>query len=88
MTGTKLKVPIINLAPLLVPGSSEEDVRATVADIGRACQEWGFFYAVGHQVELDFIKEVQHLCRQFFQKPKEYKRTVARTAVSRDLFNH
>ena len=78
----KLNVPVINIAALIVPGSKSEDVAATVAAIGSACREWGFFYIVGHQLHPNFIQDVQRLSRQFFQKPKEFKRNVARTAVS------
>ena len=81
-TNQKLNVPIINIESLIEPNSSKDSVTETVRAIGTACKDWGFFYIVGHGVAPEFIERVQELSREFFRKPKEFKKTVSRTEVS------
>jgi len=78
----KLNVPVINISALVSANPNPEAVKKTVAEIGKACLEWGFFYIVEHGLEPEFIERVQSVTREFFNKPKDFKRTVARTEVS------
>jgi len=76
----KLNVPIIDISSLVSPTSQPDELRKTVAEIGKACEEWGFFYIVGHGIDPSFIQRVQALSRDFFERPKEFKKTVGRTS--------
>ena len=48
--------------------------RLTVAwKIGQACQECGFFYIIGHDVDDGLQQRLEQLSRQFFAQPLETK---------------
>lgn len=69
-------VPVINIETL--KGQSAQRL-ATVSEIGEACQEWGFFQIIGHDVPADLIPRVWQKTKQFFALPTEDKNTVSRT---------
>ena len=66
-------IPIIDVREL-VAGS---DARHAVAvQIGQTCRESGFFYIVGHGVDLALQQQLQHLSREFFAQDMEAKLRV------------
>lgn len=66
-------LPIINVAPLL-DGAARD---AVAAEIGRACREYGFFYATGHAIAEDTLTALDAASRAFFALPEEEKMKVA-----------
>src|SRR5262245_40079387 len=67
-------IPIIDVAPLVQEGKD----RAGVAEeIGGACREYGFFYVVGHGVDLSLIEELERASRSFFDQPVPAKQEIA-----------
>lgn len=72
-----LSVPIIDISLLGSSISIDEIDR----QISEACEEWGFFYAVNHGVDLKLIQQAVDLGIEFFNLPKALKNLVARTEV-------
>ena len=67
-------IPVIDVSGLYSPDIAE---RRRVADeIGRACDEIGFFYAVGHHVKLETIEAAWKKALEFFAQPMEAKLAV------------
>jgi isopenicillin N synthase-like dioxygenase len=58
-----MQLPIIDVAPIV----SHRDDRYRVAEqIGEACREFGFFYAVGHGVDENLQTRLEDASRRFF----------------------
>lgn len=73
-----LSVPIIDISSLNSNNSTDELDK----QISKACEEWGFFYAVNHGVDLELIQQAVDLGLEFFKLPKEQKNLVARSEVN------
>eukprot|EP00253_Pinus_taeda_P002780 PITA_02780 len=69
-------VPIIDVGPLLDPhdpsGLRAAEL-AVIGQIGKACEEWGFFQVINHGIPLDLIEEVLATSRIFFEYPAQEK---------------
>ena len=63
-------IPIIDVSRL---GGNAADCQAVSIQLGEACRESGFFYAVGHGVEDDLQRRLQELSREFFAQDLEVK---------------
>jgi isopenicillin N synthase-like dioxygenase len=66
------KLPIVNVAPLLA-GQGVEAAR----EIGDACRDTGFFYAVGHGIGADTLAQLDAASRRFFALPEAEKMKIA-----------
>lgn len=66
-------VPVIDIAPLL---AGEATKRQVTARIDAACRQSGFFYVVGHGVDVDLQRELQTLAREFFARPTGEKMQI------------
>ncbi|MGH9753186.1 MAG: isopenicillin N synthase family dioxygenase, partial [Blastocatellia bacterium] len=66
-------IPIIDIGSLI---DGREDSHAVAAEIGQACHECGFFYAVGHGVDESLQQRLEHLSRQFFAQDVETKMEI------------
>ena len=64
-------LPLIDISGL--QSERIEDRRAVAAELGRACREIGFFYAVGHGVSQPDLDEMFAGSRQFFAQPPAAK---------------
>ncbi|MEH2257706.1 isopenicillin N synthase family dioxygenase [Nostoc sp.] len=65
------EVPVIDISPLVSQTSNYSDV---IADqIRQALQDYGFFYIVGHGVDEQLQKQLEHLSQQFFAQDVETK---------------
>lgn len=69
-------VPVIDIEPLV---SGHTPRHTTVAQIGAACRDWGFFQIIGHDVPADLISRVWRETTRFFALPADAKHTVSRT---------
>jgi isopenicillin N synthase-like dioxygenase len=68
-------LPVIDIAPLLSGGDAE---RARVAaEIGAACRDTGFFYAVGHAIAPATLRSLDEASRRFFALPEDEKMRIA-----------
>ncbi|MEH2385764.1 MAG: 2-oxoglutarate and iron-dependent oxygenase domain-containing protein [Nostoc sp.] len=65
------QVPVIDISTLVSQTSNYSDV---IADqIRQALQDYGFFYIVGHGVDQQLQKQLEHLSQQFFAQDVETK---------------
>jgi isopenicillin N synthase-like dioxygenase len=67
-------LPVIDVKALLSRSTGRE---AIAAEIGRACQEQGFFYIVGHGVDGDVQARLEHASREFFARDHQHKLAIA-----------
>jgi len=52
---------------------------AVVAEVGRACADWGFFQIVGHGVPDSLVAAAADNAKGLFASPREQKRTLMRS---------
>jgi isopenicillin N synthase-like dioxygenase len=62
----EVKVPIIDISNLVKDGATLDEKLAVAREIGRACEEVGFFVIVGHGVPKDIIDSIWSSTREFF----------------------
>jgi isopenicillin N synthase-like dioxygenase len=55
------------------------DTPETIRALDRACAEWGFFYLVGHDIDVRQRDEILAATRAFFLQPTEVKNRIRRT---------
>ncbi|MBG1241672.1 isopenicillin N synthase family dioxygenase [Nostoc sp. NZL] len=68
------QVPIIDISALISQTSNYSKV---VADqIRQACQDYGFFYIVGHGVDEKLQEKLEHLSQQFFAQDEKTKQKI------------
>jgi isopenicillin N synthase-like dioxygenase len=65
-----LKIPVIDIAPLLTRAPERQEV---AAEIGAACRDNGFFYITGHGVDTGLQDRLERLSREFFAKDEATK---------------
>jgi isopenicillin N synthase-like dioxygenase len=63
-------IPIIDVSDL-VAGTARQQQVAT--ELGKACRESGFFYAIGHGVDEGLQRRLRELSRQFFAQDVDTK---------------
>ncbi|MEJ1938500.1 2-oxoglutarate and iron-dependent oxygenase domain-containing protein, partial [Nostoc sp. NIES-2111] len=72
------QLPIIDINALVSRTKNPDDKTlkycASVAEqIRQACQDYGFFYIVGHGVDEQLQQQLEHLSQQFFQQDLDTK---------------
>ncbi len=72
---TLTRVPVIDVARL---AGGESDRRAVAKEIGRACEDIGFFTIVGHGVDEALVRRMDEVSRAFFDLPVADKQRVRR----------
>jgi len=73
---TTTGVPLIDIAPFRE--GSPAGKRAVAGQVGRACEEIGFFTIVGHGVPKDLTGQMSRVSKAFFDLPIEEKMKVRR----------
>ncbi len=68
------ELPLIDISPLRADGANLDDV---ARQIDRACRETGFFYVVGHGVDVGLQQRLNELSRVFFARPDDDKAEIA-----------
>ena len=64
------QIPIIDIQPYL----DGTDKAGVAQQIGRACEEIGFFTIKGHGIPLELIEQVNGVAREFFDLPEATRR--------------
>lgn len=64
-------LPIIDISALR--GDDENLIRKAADDMGHAAREVGFFYVIGHGVDLDLIEHTYKTAEAFFAQPEHVK---------------
>ena len=77
------QLPIIDVGPLLNPSASTKEISATIAAIGKACREVGFFYVREHGVDPSLERELEINSRSFFALQEEQKMQIAMDIAGR-----
>ena len=63
------EIPIINISGLLDKSTTAE----VIGKIDRACSDIGFFYIVGHGVDMHLISQLKSTADEFFKQPESVK---------------
>ncbi|NOK22976.1 isopenicillin N synthase family dioxygenase [Corallococcus carmarthensis] len=69
-------VPLIDVRALVDASSSPQARREVASRMGAACRHTGFFYVVGHGVDLGLQSRLEALARDFFARSEEEKQRV------------
>ncbi|KAL6951855.1 hypothetical protein U1Q18_048969 [Sarracenia purpurea var. burkii] len=64
-------IPTIDFS-LLTSGNPDQRSRV-IQELGKACEEWGFFVLVNHGVEESLMNAVMDACEEFFNLSEEEK---------------
>ncbi|CAL4957011.1 unnamed protein product [Urochloa decumbens] len=67
------ELPVVDLGRLLDPRLSKEEL----ANLGHACQHWGYFQLINHGVPKEVIQDVRRDIAEFFRLPLEAKKACA-----------
>lgn len=70
-SGSDVSVPIIDIS-LLSSGTPDQRIKA-VEDLGKACEDWGFFMLVHHGIPESLTKAMIDASNEFFNLPEEEK---------------
>ncbi|CAN6360503.1 unnamed protein product [Urochloa humidicola] len=76
---TPAKVPTIDLAGY---ASNDERRKRILEEMADACRNWGFFQVVNHGVDLDAVKRMRQVWKEFFDLPVEQKKLYANSPLS------
>ena len=71
-----MKIPIIDIAPLVIPDHNTKLIRATGDKIRDACRSVGFFYIKNHQIPQSHIDSLISLVHAFFNLSLEEKMKI------------
>eukprot|EP01018_Ginkgo_biloba_P029332 Gb_05041 [translate_table: standard] len=74
-------IPVIDLSPFFLQDeySNPSVIRSrqsVIEQVGRACEEWGFFQAINHGVPVELIQQALASSNSFFDLPVEEKMKV------------
>ena len=70
-------LPLVDVGPLVDPGSTAHERRRVGADLDRACRTSGFVLVTGHGVDRGLRDDLERYSRQFFALPEETKAEIA-----------
>lgn len=68
----QVSIPVIDLS-LLESGSPDQRSKI-IHELGKACQDWGFFMVVNHGIPEAMLKKMLDVIKEFFEMPEEEKR--------------
>ncbi|BFG41233.1 hypothetical protein CerSpe_275070 [Prunus speciosa] len=68
---TESKIPTVDFS-LLTSGTPQQRSQA-IHDLGKACQDWGFFLVINHGVPESLMKAILDGCQGFFDLSEEEK---------------
>ncbi|MDC0713203.1 2-oxoglutarate and iron-dependent oxygenase domain-containing protein [Stigmatella sp. ncwal1] len=70
------RLPVIDVRALTDPSSSAAARQSVAEQLGAACRESGFFYAIGHGVSAGLQSHLEDLSRRFFALPLADKMAI------------
>ena len=76
-------LPVIDISGLR--SDRLEERRVVARELGRACREIGFFYAVGHDLGDQWIEQAFAAARDFFAQPSETKQALSIKRSANDV---
>lgn len=72
------QIPVVDLAPVVSDLASSRE--SLISQVGKACEEWGFFQVINHGVPQTLIQNLKEEARAFFELPLQKKREVKRSS--------
>ncbi|GAU38549.1 hypothetical protein TSUD_320210 [Trifolium subterraneum] len=73
---TSLSLPSTNMPVIdfskLSKGTKEEFLNE-LYKLSTACEEWGFFQVINHEIDLNLIENIEDMSKEFFMLPLEEK---------------
>ncbi|TKY69168.1 Hyoscyamine 6-dioxygenase [Spatholobus suberectus] len=81
-TEHRRKAKVVEASEIPVIDLSEVRKDVIISEIGKACEEWGFFQVINHGVPFELSTKVEIEAKKFFEKSLEEKKKV-----KRDEFN-
>lgn len=68
-------IPVIDFSKL-VKGNKDQ-FRSEILQLATACENWGFFQVINHEIELTLLESTEKLSREFFMLPLGEKQKYA-----------
>ncbi|GLU08361.1 hypothetical protein SLE2022_252790 [Rubroshorea leprosula] len=65
-------IPVINFSKL-IKGNKDEQYDE-VSKLRTACEDWGFFQVVNHEIDLSLLEGIEKVAKDFFMLPLEEKK--------------
>ncbi|CAF0749496.1 unnamed protein product [Brachionus calyciflorus] len=78
------KIPIIDVSAFV---NNTENKTEVAEQINRACREVGFFYIIGHGIDVNLQLKLEEISKKFFELPLESKLKTKRDAQLIGYFN-
>ena len=76
-------LPVIDIRSFLDPEAPDTLHKETARQIGLACQDYGFFYVVGHGIPINKLDQIIALARAFFALSIDEKNKIKRHDAGR-----
>jgi isopenicillin N synthase-like dioxygenase len=67
------KIPIVDISDAIKDEASHAEKKKAAAQIGAACRTNGFFYIIGHGIDVDLQNQLESISKRFFSLPLEEK---------------
>ncbi|CAL0334940.1 unnamed protein product [Lupinus luteus] len=64
-------MPVIDFSKL--SKGNKEEVLTELFNLATACEEWGFFQVINHEVDLNLLESIEKIGKDFFMLPLEEK---------------
>ncbi|RDX82564.1 Protein SRG1 [Mucuna pruriens] len=64
-------MPVIDFSKL--SKGNKEELLTELFNLATACEEWGFFQVINHEIDLNLVESIENLSREFFMLPLEEK---------------
>jgi len=74
---SEFAIPVIDLKKLIILHGQDDQRQREMERLSNACQEWGFFQIVNHEIPHSLIDEIKAVVKDFFNLPIEEKQKYA-----------
>jgi isopenicillin N synthase-like dioxygenase len=74
---SEFAIPVIDLKKLIILHGQDDQRQLEMERLSNACQEWGFFQIVNHEIPHSLIDEIKAVVKDFFNLPIEEKQKYA-----------
>ncbi|KAL3515505.1 hypothetical protein ACH5RR_022407 [Cinchona calisaya] len=71
VAGPEVSLPVIDFS--LLSSANPDDRAKVIEDLGKACEEWGFFMVINHGIPENLTNALFDVCNEFFDMPEEEK---------------
>ncbi|GLT63797.1 hypothetical protein SLA2020_363320 [Shorea laevis] len=65
-------IPVVNFSKL-INGNNRDEQHDEISKLRTACEEWGFFQVVNHEIDLSLLEGIEKVAKDFFMLPLEEK---------------